>query len=264
MKNGMKLAAYQFAVSGDIEQNCKIIKNAVREASLKGADLIVFPECALTGYPPRDMASSSDTDFEAVNEALRELQCIADDQVIHIIVGSIAHCGTGCRNRAYLLSPNQPARWYDKRALYGWDEDNFKPGSEKGLFEINGFMIGIRICFEVRFPEYFRELYLENTDLDIVLFCDVADEDDETRYQMIRSHLITRAVENVTPLLSANSIHPHQTAPTCFIDASGAVCAELGKDQEGLLIYAFNKRDLDFGELGRKRYTDILLGRDKE
>lgn len=151
-------------------------------------------------------------------------------------------------------------RWYDKRALYGWDEDNFALGDENGIYEIDGIKIGVRICFEVRFPEYFRELYRENTDLDIVLFYDVADREDETRYQMIRGHLITRAVENITPVLSVNAIHPYQTAPTCFINASGGVCKELDKNNEGMLIYDFEKQELNFGEIGRKRYSDQLSG----
>ena len=76
---------------------------------------------------------------------------------------------------------------------------------------------------------------------------------------MIRGHLITRAVENVTPVLSVNAIHPKQTAPTCFINASGAICKELEKNMEGMLIYDFEKQELNFGELGRKRYSDRLL-----
>ena len=100
----------------------------------------------------------------------------------------------------------------------------------------------------------------ENTDLNIVLFYDVADKEDETRYQMIRGHLITRAVENITPVLSVNAIHPYQTAPTCFINASGGVGKELDKNSEGMLIYDFEKQELNFGEIGRKRYSDQLPG----
>lgn len=46
---------------------------------------------------------------------------------------------------------------YDKRALWGWDKDNFTPGEGGGIIEYGDIKIGIRICFEVRFPEYFRE-----------------------------------------------------------------------------------------------------------
>lgn len=255
----MRLAAYQFAVCGDLDHNFEIIKNAILQASENKVDLIVFPECALTGYPPRDITSSDSINVNAVSEAIYELQRLADELSIHIIVGTIDYSDSKYYNRAFFLSPNQVKCWYDKRALYGWDEDNFVPGSEDGIFEIDGIKIGVRICFEVRFPEYFRELYQENTDLDIVMFYDVADKDDETRYQMIRGHLITRAVENVTSVLSVNAIYPKQTTPTCFINTSGVICKELEKNMEGMLIYDFEKQELNFGELGRKRYSDQLL-----
>ena len=85
----------------------------------------------------------------------------------------------------------------------------------------------VRICFEVRYPEYFRELYRENTALNIILFYDVADSDDIERYELIKSHIRTRAVENVTYTMSVNSIRPYQTAPTGIFDKSGRTINEL-------------------------------------
>lgn len=255
----MRLAAYQFAPCGDLDRNIEKIKAAIVQAAENKVDLIIFPECALTGYLPRSIAGSDSINVNAVFEAIQELQKLANELDIHIIVGTIDYADSKYYNRAYFLSPDRVKGWYDKRALYGWDEDNFAPGGENGIYEIHGLKIGVRICFEVRFPEYFRELYRGNTDLNIVLFYDVADKEDESRYQMIRGHLITRAVENVTPVLSVNAIHPKQTAPTCFINASGAICKELEKNMEGMLIYDFEKQELNFGELGRKRYSDRLL-----
>ncbi len=256
----MKLAAWQFGVSGDIRQNLASVRNAAMRAADEKAGLIVFPECALTGYPPRDIPGPSDMDMRAAAEAADALQETADRAGIHILAGMVVQSGSGYCNRACLFSPGKPVQWYDKRALWGWDRENFIPGTEPGVFDICGFRIGVRICFEVRFPEYFRELYQAGTDLNIVLFYDVSDHDDADRYGMIRGHLVTRAVENVTPVLSVNAIRPWQTAPTCMISASGTVCCELERNREGLLVYDFEKREPDFGESGRKQYSDWLLG----
>ncbi|MBE5859700.1 MAG: hypothetical protein E7301_06205 [Butyrivibrio sp.] len=57
----MRLAAYQFAVCGDIDHNLEIIKKAIVSASENKVDLIIFPECALTGYPPRDIAGQTES-----------------------------------------------------------------------------------------------------------------------------------------------------------------------------------------------------------
>ena len=57
----MRLAAYQFAVCRELDHNLEIVKKTVIQAAENRVDLIVFPECALTGYPPRDIAGSDST-----------------------------------------------------------------------------------------------------------------------------------------------------------------------------------------------------------
>ena len=59
----MRIAAYQFKVTGNIESNASVVMNAIKEASDQNIDLIIFPECALTGYPPRNIPDSKSVDF---------------------------------------------------------------------------------------------------------------------------------------------------------------------------------------------------------
>ena len=255
----MRLAAYQFAVCGDLKKNTEKIKEAIEKATAEKADFIAFPECALSGYPPTDIASSKDFDFKALPAVLNELQELSDKHNITVLIGSIAF-DEEYVNRAFLIAPKRDIRHYDKRALYGYDSDNFERGNTDGIFEINGLKVGVRICFEVRFPEYFREAYKAGTDLDVVIFYAVSDFDDIEKYEVMRSHLISRAAENVTPILSVDAITPFQSAPTCFINASGRVLAEAKRNEEELLIFDFEKSELNFGEIGRKRESDRLLG----
>ena len=254
----MRLAAYQFAVCGDLKKNTEKIKEAIEKAAAEKADFIAFPECALSGYPPTDIASSKDFDYKALSAVLRELQELSDAHKITILVGSIAF-DEKYVNRAFLIAPKRDIRHYDKRALYGYDSDNFERGNDDGIFEIKDYKVGVRICFEARFPEYFRELYKANTDLDIVIFYAVSDFDDTEKYDVLRSHLISRAAENVTPIFAVDAITPFQSAPTCFINASGRVLKEAERNKEELLFYDFEKSDLNFGEIGRKRESDRLL-----
>lgn len=255
----MRLAAYQFAVCGDLKKNTEKIKEAIEKAAAEKADFIAFPECALSGYPPTDIASSKDFDFKALPAVLNELQELSDKHNITVLIGSIAF-DEKYVNRAFLIAPKRDIRHYDKRALYGYDSDNFERGNTDGIFEINGLKVGIRICFEVRFPEYFREAYKAGTDLNVVIFYAVSDFDDTEKYEVMRSHIISRAAENVTPILSVDAITPFQSAPTCFINASGRILAEAKRNEEELLIFDFEKRELNFGEIGRKRESDRLLG----
>ena len=255
----MRLAAYQFDVTGDVKKNTEKIKNAIEKAAAENADFIAFPECAISGYPPTDLASSKDFDLEALPAVLKELQELSDAHKITILVGSIAF-DEKYVNRAFLIAPKRDVRHYDKRALYGWDSENFARGNDDGIFEIKGLKAGVRICFEARFPEYFRELYKAKTDLNVVIFYAVSDTDETDKYNVLRSHLISRAAENVTPIFAVDAITPFQSAPTCFINASGKVLKELDRNKEELLFYDFEKSELNFGEIGRKRESDHLLG----
>ena len=255
----MIVGAYQFAVTGNIQQNYNTIHNAIIETSRQDVRLLIFSECALTGYPPRDIETSADVDYEELAEACRKIQSLAKEYDMYVLVGMITKEDGKHFNSAMLFSPNEEYHRYDKRALYGWDSDNFTTGSKSGIFKVDDIKIGVRICFEVRFPEYFRELFEEQTALNIIMFYDVADKDDIERYEMIKAHIKTRAVENVTYTLTVNSIHPYQTAPTGIYNKSGYTMKELVRNKEGLLVFNFCNSEDDFGEKGRRLISNQLI-----
>lgn len=85
------------------------------------------------------------------------------------------------------------------------------------------------------------------------------DTDDKERYNMIRGHLQTRAVENVTTTISVNATSPFQTAPTMVFEKSGRCMKECVRNKSELLIYDFEKTTNDFGENGRVSISDSLV-----
>jgi len=255
----MRIAAFQFPVSGNINENLTKVRNAIMRASEAGTRLLALPECALTGYPPRDIPSSASVNFALLNRAYPELQSLVEQYRMILIGGTMTETEQGIHNTAMVFRPGELPLQYHKRALWGWDSDNFISGNETGIVEVDGIRIGIRICFEVRFPEYFRELYRQKTDLNVILFYDVSDKDDLIRYDLIRGHIRTRAVENACPTFTVNAISPYQTAPTMLTGASGQVLAEAKRNREELLIYDFVPQPPDFGERGRMEISDQLL-----
>ena len=255
----MRIGAYQFRVTGNIDENRKIILKAISEAVSQKLDLLVFPECALTGYPPYDIPNSAAVDFHCVMTCLEELQIVASEKKLCIVLGTILKEQEKIYNSAVVFVPNREPFVYSKRALWGYDKNNFSSGHSGGVFRFSDRKIGVRICFEVRFPEYFRELYREDTDLDIILFYDISKQEDLQRYELIRSHIRTRAVENVCAVLTVNTSAAFQTAPTALFGRSGQVLLELERNKEGLLLYDLEYPPLDFGEQGRKEISDLLI-----
>lgn len=255
----MRIGMYQFAVTGNIADNKEKILNAIDRAYKKKIKLLIFPECALTGYPPRNIENSSKVNFKELENTYVLLQNLCDAYEMYVIVGTITKEDSVFYNSVILFSPHMERIIYNKRALWGWDRDNFSCGYENGMVQVEDWKIGIRICFEVRFPEFFRELYKVQTDLNVIMFYDVSDVDDVSRYEMIKAHILTRAVENVTYTVSVNAIEPFQTAPTILYDKSGRVLCEAERNREQLLVYDLEKCENDFGEKGREEISNWLL-----
>jgi len=257
----MKISIMQYSPSDNIFENYKKIRSYAEKAAAEQTRILVTQECALCGYPPMEIDSVDMIDFAEIDFYLNEFQKLSQKLNIYIALGVIRISNGKRYNSIAFISPvDKTIQYYDKRALWGWDMDNYVPGKEnKGIFTVDGVKIGFRICFEIRFPEYFRELYRENVDIAFVSFCDVSEEDNPVRYEIIKSHLITRAVENIFYVISSNSISKYQTVPTCVINPDGIIEKYAEKDTEGIMNYEFSEIKDNFGRKGRKVNSDLLL-----
>lgn len=257
----MKIAVFQFASSENIDGNLNAIKRAILKASQSGVRLLVFHECALCGYPPVERADLVGMDRSALLQAIETVKCLAKENQMFVALGTAIEMEQGFTNGILLFSPDgETVGSYGKRALWGYDLNHFKKGEETGIFEIDGVLVGFRICYEVRFPEYFRELFKEHVQLCFVSFSDVSEEDSLYKYELIKAHLRTRAVENVMTVVSVNSISKYQSAPTAVFDVNGEVPLEAPKNQEYLLVYDYVPPQMGFFQKGRLRNSCEIMG----
>ena len=248
----LKIAAFQFAACESIESNLASIKRGIEQAGDEKVRLLLTQECALCGYPPVEVPSVQAIDKDQQHEAYQEISELAKKHGMVIALGMVTLDGSNTHNSVRLVHPDGDAlKPYHKRALWGWDKDNFQPGNETGIYTIDGIKVGIRICFEVRFPEYFRELFMEHVDLAMVSFADVGKEEQSGKSDIIRSHLVSRATENAMYVLSANSTSQHQLAPTCVIDPDGNVIDTAPLNEEYLLTAEIEITEPGFGRKGR-------------
>lgn len=103
-------------------------------------------------------------------------------------------------------------------------------------------------------------MYAEKVDIAIVSFCDLQNQADPKRLSIIRSHLLTRAIENAFTVLSVNSTTLHQTAPTAVIDPDGNTLLEAELNRESMVYYEHQPFKPEFGTKGRIYYSDKLVG----
>jgi NAD+ synthase (glutamine-hydrolysing) len=151
----MKIAMAQLnPVVGDIAGNTRKIIDAITSAREQGADLVVFSELVICGYPPRDLLLVESFVDECANAVKSIGESFTKD--IAVIIGSPLPLDFEDRNHTHIANSllvyqdNQHIGYYDKRLLPTYDvfdEDRyFTPGAETRVFEINGIKIGLAIC----------------------------------------------------------------------------------------------------------------------
>ena len=137
---------------GDFEGNTRKILERLDEAQSLGADIVSFPELAVTGYPPEDLLIK--TDF--VQENLACVAKIARHATRTVAVVGFADSGDHLYNAAAVLADGRIAGVYRKMRLpnYGvFDEKRyFQPGTESPVFVIHGVPVGVTICEDIWAP----------------------------------------------------------------------------------------------------------------
>ena len=133
---------------GDLAGNAGLIADAVKAAKDRGANLIVFPEMIVTGYPVEDLALRPS--FQAAS--IRAVQEIAAT-ITGDIVAVVGYLDQGPKNAVAVIHDGKVRATYVKRHLpnYGvFDEfRNFVPGDQSLVIRIHGVDVAVAICEDI-------------------------------------------------------------------------------------------------------------------
>jgi NAD+ synthase (glutamine-hydrolysing) len=143
------LAQLNFTV-GHIKQNAAKIIKAAEEAKQLGADLVVFPELCVTGYPPEDLLFRSDF-IQQAELAVQEIAASVDS--IAIVIGYPQRQNAQLYNTAGVFLGGRLLAEYHKTSLpnYGvFDEQRyFAAGHNPVVFQFNNTRLGLTICEDI-------------------------------------------------------------------------------------------------------------------
>ena len=138
---------------GDLAGNSAKIIDWIERARKLGADIVAFPELAVTGYPPEDLVLRRS--FLADNVAALD-GIVAATQGICAVVGFV-DVNDDIYNAAAVISDGRVAHIYHKQYLpnYGvFDEERyFQRGSESPVFVIAGIDVGVNICEDIWYAD---------------------------------------------------------------------------------------------------------------
>jgi len=250
-----RVAAVQMKFAASIEGNLALIEEGVKEARRRYADVVLFPECATTGYAI-DFAQLKAADFRA---ALAEVSEIAARYEVNVLVGSALRRREKLQN--CLLAYDRTGRemgCYAKCQLTPEDRKYFTPGNAVGLFELDGILCSAIICHERRYPELVRLGVMAGAQ---VVFHPNAGMDELVVSKLKRGGrdgIAVRAFENGVFYVFANSVGPQgggkwSAGDSKIVGPSGKVL-KLANNRDAAVIVA----ELDLSLATRKYAVESL------
>jgi predicted amidohydrolase len=188
---------------GETAANLDAILAGIKRATEQAAELVVFPECALTGYgfADRDEAMALAEPIPGPSTSAISKACAATG--IHVVYGLLERDGDRLYNACVLVGPEGVVGSYRKIHLPYLGVDRFvDPGDRPfAVHQAGRLAIGMHICYDAGFPESCRVLALMGADL-LVLPTNWP-----THAECAAEHMMaTRAMENVVFTIAVNRI----------------------------------------------------------
>ena len=244
-------------VLGDVESNLARVLDRLDEAAKHGAKLVVFPECALTGYCFTSLDEALPFAIESWDHAVWPFARRCEEIKVVGVLGFLSATGepseeTGqieCGNWAILAGAGRPGScFYGKTHLPVLGVDRFvTPGDHLGVWDTPAGMIGPLICYDIRFPEAARCLGLMGADI-IALPTNWPEGAESSPDFLTRA----RAWENRVYVLAANRVGVERgrrfIGRSQIVAPTGEILAEACPDDDTIL-YA----DLDLTIARQKR-----------
>ena len=244
MSKQLKIAMAQlnFYV-GDIVGNTKKIIEAAKNARFHlGCDAIVFPELAITGYPPEDLLLRPrflDLADNAIHEIKRNVQGI------YIIVGYPKEVSSGLYNAVAVLRDDEIVAEYFKQKIPNYsvfDEKRyFLDGNESCVVDIEGVPVGLTICEDIWFPEPMEQSVKDGAKLIVNVNASPFHLDkSKERLDEIKD----RVAKNPVPVMYVNLVGGQDElvfdGESFVMDARGNLTSRAPAFEEGVFIAEFN------------------------
>jgi len=245
MASGMiKVAMCQFAVGASIKRNSKRICDFLRKAKKAKADIVHFSECALSGYVGTDFPNFEGYDWELLKKETQKVMAFARELHLWVVLGSTHRLTEPNKphNSLYLINPEgRIVDRYDKRFCTPGDLRRLTPGNRFVDFTINGVKCSLLICFDLRFPEIYRQLYKQKVNCIFQSFYNARQKGPSVHTHIMRQTMQCRAATNHFWASCANSSGYYSPYPSCFIQPDGRIVKQLRQNRPGLMI---NRVDL--------------------
>ncbi|MGE5547040.1 MAG: NAD+ synthase [Solirubrobacterales bacterium] len=207
MSDALSIALAQInPVVGDIAGNVRRIREARAEAAGQGAQLVVYPELTVSGYPPEDLVLK-EAFLDAVEAAIGELAADTRDGGPALLVGAPWRVEGRRHNAVLLLDKGAIAATRLKHHLpnYGvFDEARvFVPGPVPGPISFRGVRLGVMVCEDMWYPDVAETLAETGAEILVVPNGSPFEID---KHDVRLNRAVSRITETGLPLLYVNQL----------------------------------------------------------
>ena len=245
----MKIAVAQISCAlDDLNANLRKIRDFSSRAKDTEAGLIVFPEMADTGYSMPVIQTHATSWTEG---AVPELKKIAETFSLAIVSGVSERDGPHIYNSQVFIDANGAiAAKYRKTHLFTAapiEEDKcFSPGHEFASLAVAGLRLGLGICHDLRFPEMYRTLAV-NDNVNVFVLSSAWPF---PRGEHFRTLVVARAIENQSYVIAANRVGADNGVTFCgtsaIVGPYGVTIAAASADREELIYAEITAEEIDF------------------
>lgn len=235
----MKLAAAQIACEvGDVAANVRKMSDFAKRAKSAGADWVVFPEMSDTGYVMSVIREKASRWNEG---PVLELQRTAAELSLGIICGISERTDECIFNSLAVIAPSgEVIGKYRKTHLFSpspvEEHKCFAAGGELVALTLGSARVGLSICYDLRFPEFYRALAV-NRQASVLV---VSAAWPFPRLEHLRTLAVARAIENQCYVIVSNRVGKDGSLTCCgtsaIVDPYGVVIAAASADREELIL----------------------------
>ena len=245
----MIIKIFQFKViDGDIQANLEKVRSFFTDIDLTSTDIVVLPEMWTSGYDLENIDDYAAKNLEPVKSIIAKL---AVDNNVTVVAGSIPNTygDSGVYNTAFAVNNNGKLIYeYSKMHLVPMlNEPEFLVSGDKPaeVFEISGEECGLVICYDLRFPELFRDLSLSGAKIIFV----VAEWPIERTEHWV-TLLKARAIENQCYIVASNTVGTQNNGAefagrSMIINPFGEILAEADTDTEEVVTAELDLNYID-------------------
>jgi predicted amidohydrolase len=246
----MRVATVQFSEGSNPRRNASLMARYMQAARRQRADVVHFHEGALSGYLAA--VTRSDYDWHALRDAASRLASEAARLRLWVVLGSAHRLTPPHRphNSLYVINPDgKLLDRYDKRFLMPDELAVYTPGNRPVTVQIDGVRCGLLICFDLRFPELYRELMELGVKVLFQSFNNGRMDGPGIHEHIMRQTVQAHAAISGMWISAANSSAYYSRWPSVAVRPDGFIENSLQRNRAGMMVTEI--------DLSRKLYDPI-------